>query len=92
MFAPRSLLASGMLMLTALTAAARAETALTYADLVQRMMDLAHLAVLPQAGEKCRASGGGECPGKAHGSSRGAAHVQARSEKGTVAPWLCAVS
>ena len=53
MFTPRSLMASGMLMLTALTAAARAETALTYADLVQRMTDLSQLAVLPQAGEKC---------------------------------------
>ena len=53
MFAPRSSLTLGMLILTALTATARAETALTYSDLVGRMTDLAGLAVLPQAGEKC---------------------------------------
>ena len=51
MFAPRSLLTSGLLMLTALTAAARAETALSYADLVHRMTDLSRLAVLPLPGE-----------------------------------------
>jgi len=46
-------MASGLLMLSALTAVARAETTLTYADLVRRMTDLSHLAVLPQDGEKC---------------------------------------
>ncbi len=53
MLTPRSLLASGMLVLTALAAAARAETTLTYADLVHRLTDVSRLAVLPEAGEKC---------------------------------------
>ena len=52
MFAPRSLLIPGMLVLTALTAGARAETTLTYADLVRRMTDLERLAVLPLPGER----------------------------------------
>lgn len=37
----------------ACAAPAQADQNLSYADLVQRMTDLAHLAVLPQAGEKC---------------------------------------
>jgi hypothetical protein len=53
MFLTRSMLASGVLALTTFIAAARAETTLTYTDLVQRMTDLSHLAVLPAAGEKC---------------------------------------
>jgi hypothetical protein len=53
MFAPRSLLASTMLVLTALVAVGRADPTLTYPDLVHRITDLSHLSVLPQAGEKC---------------------------------------
>ena len=37
----------------ALAPMARAEQTLSYADLVHRMTDLSHLAVLPAAGEQC---------------------------------------
>jgi hypothetical protein len=52
-------MAVSLLVLAALAPAARAEQTqtqpqtLTYADLVGRMTDLAHLAVLPAAGERC---------------------------------------
>jgi hypothetical protein len=41
------------LVLCALGSTARAEQTLTYADLVGRMTDLSHVAVLPVDGEKC---------------------------------------
>jgi hypothetical protein len=34
--------------------AATAQESLTYVDLVKRMIDLEHLAVLPQPGETCK--------------------------------------
>ena len=43
----------GLLVLAAFAPASRAGETLTYADLVARMTDPAHLAVLPAAGEKC---------------------------------------
>ncbi len=45
-------MASSLFLVTAVTAV-RAETTLTYADLVHRVTDLSRLAVLPEKGEKC---------------------------------------
>ena len=53
MFTPRSLLTTAILLLTLVAAAAGAETTLTYANLVGRLTDVSHLAVLPEKGEKC---------------------------------------
>ena len=41
------------IVLLSLAQPARAEQTLSYADLVHRLTDLARLAVLPEAGEKC---------------------------------------
>ncbi len=42
-----------LLVFASLTRAAAAQTTLSYADLVQRLTDLSHLAVLPLPGERC---------------------------------------
>jgi hypothetical protein len=49
----RSILGVVVLVLSQMPPAARAEETLSYADLVNRMTDLARLAVLPEAGETC---------------------------------------
>ena len=53
MFAGRFQFTVIPLLLLASAVSARAGEALSYADLVGRMTDLAWLAVLPEAGEKC---------------------------------------
>lgn len=53
MFTSRFFGLAAVLVLMLWTPAARAQQSLTYADLVGRMTDLSHLAVLPEPGEKC---------------------------------------
>jgi hypothetical protein len=53
MFLLRCFPALAAITLLALASTARAEPTLTYADLIHRMTDLARLAELPDAGEKC---------------------------------------
>ncbi len=50
---PRYSIAVLTILLIPLADAVQAEPTLTYGDLIHRMTDLAHLAVLPEPGEKC---------------------------------------